>query len=107
MFQLKTDDLNFHSSDYDWLVIAGAKAMYKGTGTINGEGNYGFMLSAIDEKETPSTDVDLFRIKIWDKDNGDAVVYDNQLGADDDVDPTTSIGGGSIIIHKAKPDNKP
>lgn len=33
--------------------------MYKGTGTINGEGNYGFMLTAIDEALTPSTDVDL------------------------------------------------
>jgi hypothetical protein len=82
-------------------VIAGAKAMYKGVGTINGEGNYGFLLSAIDEKLTPSTDVDLFRIKIWDKDNGDAVVYDNQIGAGDDAEPTTAIAGGSIVIHKS------
>jgi len=74
--------------------------MYKGVGTINGSGNYGFMLSAIDEKLTPSTDVDLFRIKIWDKDNGEAIVYDNQMDAPDDADPTTAIGGGSIVIHK-------
>jgi hypothetical protein len=26
----------------------GAKAQFKGTGTINGEGNHGFMLTAID-----------------------------------------------------------
>jgi PKD repeat protein len=101
-FQFKVADLNFHSDTYQWLVIAGAKAMYKGTGTINGSGNYGFMLSAIDEKLTPSTDVDLFRIKIWDKDNGDVDVYDNQIGEADDADPTTSIGGGSIVIHKPK-----
>ncbi len=74
--------------------------MYKGTGTINGEGNYGFMLSAIDEELTPSTDVDMFRIKIWDKDDGDAVVYDNQMDDGDDADPTTAIGGGSIKIHE-------
>jgi len=74
--------------------------MYKGTGTINGEGNYGFQLSAIDEDLTPSTDVDLFRIKIWDKDNNDEVIYDNKLGAEDDSDPTTEIGGGNIKIHK-------
>jgi hypothetical protein len=49
-FQFKVADLNFHSDSYDWLVIAGHKAKYKGTGTINGEGNYGFMLSATDEK---------------------------------------------------------
>jgi hypothetical protein len=68
-FQFKAGDLNFHSDSYDWLVVAGPKAMFKGSGTINGAGNYGFMLSAVDAAETPSTDTDLFRIKIWDKDN--------------------------------------
>ena len=101
-FQFKAGDLNFHSSDYDWLVIAGHKAMYKGTGTINGAGNYGFMISAIDEDLTPSTDVDLFRIKIWDKDDGDAIVYYNLMGGDDDADPETEIGGGQIKIHKGE-----
>jgi len=98
-FQFKVADLNFHSNAYEWLVVAGARAQYKGTGTINGAGNYGFMLTAIDEKLTPSTDVDMFRIKIWDKDT-DAVVYDNQIGDGDDADLTTAIGGGSIVIHK-------
>ena len=60
------------------------------------------MLSAIDEKLTPSTDVDLFRIKIWEKDNGDAIVYDNQIGEADDAYPSTAIQGGSVVIHKAK-----
>ena len=58
------------------------------------------MITAIDEALTPNTDVDLFRIKIWDKDNDDAVIYDNQLGASDDAYPTTAIGGGNIVIHK-------
>jgi len=101
-FQFKAGDLNFHSDSYDWLVIAGAKAKFKGSGTINGAGNFGFMLSAIDEELTPSTDVDLFRIKIWDKDDGDAVVYDNNNGETDDADPATEIAGGQIVIHKAK-----
>ncbi|UCD13654.1 MAG: PKD domain-containing protein, partial [Thermoplasmatales archaeon] len=101
-FNFKMADMNFHSNEYDWLVIAGAKAMYKGNGTINGAGNYGFMLSAIDEEHTPSTDVDLFRIKIWDKDNNDEVIYDNELGEDEDEDPTTTIGGGNIKIHKGE-----
>ena len=59
------------------------------------------MLSAIDEKLTPSTDVDLFRIKIWDKDNNDLVIYDNQIGDPEDGDPTTEIASGQIVIHKA------
>ncbi|MCK4736083.1 MAG: thrombospondin type 3 repeat-containing protein, partial [Methanophagales archaeon] len=98
-FRFKVADLNFHSDTYDWLVVAGPKAMYKGTGTINGEGNYEFMLSAIDAELTPSTDVDKFRIKIWELDT-EEVIYDNELGEDDDADPTTAIGGGSIKIHK-------
>ena len=86
--------LNFHSNDYDWLVVTGTKAVYKGTGTINGAGSFGFMLSAIDG--TP----DKFRIKIWDKDAADNIVYDNQIDAVDGADPTTVIGGGQIVIHK-------
>jgi Domain of unknown function (DUF2341)/PKD domain len=101
-FNFNVGNINFHSDNYDWLVIAGHKAMYKGTGTIYDDGHYGFMLSAIDEKLTPSTDVDMFRIRIWDKDNGDAVVYDNNIGNDDDADPTTALGGGTIIIHEVK-----
>jgi hypothetical protein len=95
-FQFKAGDLNFHSSSYDWLVVAGANAKYKGVGTINGEGNYGFMLTATDGSP------DTFRIKIWDKDNGDEVVYDNKMGADDDGHDGTEIGGGNIKVHKAK-----
>lgn len=60
------------------------------------------MISAIDEALTPSTGVDMIQIKIWDKDNGGTVVYDNQLGEDEDADPTTEIQGGSIVIHSGK-----
>ena len=97
-FNFKAGDLDFHSSCYDWLVIANHKATYKGSGTINGAGCYGSMISVIDEDLTPSTDVDLFRIKIWDKDSG-LVIYDNQLSDEEDANPTTEIGGGSIVIH--------
>ena len=77
--------------------MAGTKAKYKGVGTINGTGNYGFMLTAVDGagKDNP----DLFRIKIWET-GDDTVVYDNQMDAPDDADPTTGIGGGNIVVHK-------
>ncbi len=101
-FQFKVADLNFHSDTYQWLVIAGAKAQYKGIGTINGEGNYGFMLTAIDGDIKGGGGTDKFRMKIWDKDNNDTIVYDNQLGDSDDSEPTTIIGGGSIVVHKSK-----
>ena len=99
-FQFRVADLNFHSTDYEWLVVAGSKARFKGTGTINGVGNYGFMVVATDAALTPSRDVDLFRIEIWNKDNADAIVYDNEIGIAEDADPSTQIGGGSIVIHK-------
>ena len=101
-FQFKAGDLNFHSDTYDWLVIAGHKAMYKGTGTINGAGNYGFMLSAIDGQINGGGGIDKFRIKIWDKDDEDSLVYDNKIEDVENEDPTTELGGGQIVIHKAK-----
>lgn len=42
---------------------------------------------------------DKFRLKVWDKATGN-IVYDNQIGASDSENPSTVIGGGSIIIHK-------
>jgi parallel beta-helix repeat protein len=99
-FQFKVADMNFKSTSYDWLVIAGAKAKYKGTGTINGAGNYGFMLSAVDGA-IKGDNIDKFRIKIWEKASG-AIVYDNEIGVLEDATPSTSIGGGSIIVHKVK-----
>jgi len=89
-FVFQTAGLNFHSSSYQWLVVnqAGANAQFKGSGTINGEGDYKFMLWAGDGEP------DTFRIKIWYEDTGEVVVYDNGVNQ--------AIGGGSIIVHKAK-----
>lgn len=95
-FQYQVGNLNFHSSDYDWLVVSGARAQYKGSGTINSTGNYGFLLTAIDGAVAGGAD--RFRMKIWDKSTNSAV-YDNQLAAPDGSDPTTVIGGGAIVIH--------
>ena len=99
-FNFQVASLNFHSTGYDWLVVAGAKAKFKGTGKINGSGNYGFMLTAIDGQLNGGGGADKFRIKIWDKNNGGAVVYDNQVAAPDDAVPSMTLGGGSIVIHK-------
>jgi hypothetical protein len=100
-FQFQAGNINFSSTTYDWLVVAGSKAQYKGVGTINGSGTYGFMLTATDNESKGGPDT--FRMKIWIKNaNGTdgAVVYDNQMGAPDDGTPTTVLGGGSIQIHQ-------
>jgi hypothetical protein len=99
-FQFTVANLNFHSDSYDWLVVSGEKAKYKGVGTINGAGNYGFMLTAIDGNIKGGTDK--FRIKIWNKESGDTVVYDNKMGSSEASYDATEIEGGSIVIHKGK-----
>jgi hypothetical protein len=101
-FQFQAGNLNFHSTAYQWLVIAGAKAQYKGTGTINGSGSYGFLLTATDGQANGGGGTDKFRIKIWNMNNNDAIVYDNRLGSSDDIDSANpqALGGGSIVIHK-------
>lgn len=97
-FEFKAGALNFSSTSYEWLVISGArKAQYKGFGTINGSGNFRFMLTAIDGDQPGGGGQDKFRIRIWSDTNG--LIYDNQLNAPDSDDPTTVLGGGSIVIH--------
>jgi PKD repeat protein len=82
-FQFKAGDLDFKSTEYEWMVVTGGKAAnFKGSGTINGTGDYKFMIWTGDG--TPDT----LQIKIW-SDNG--VVYDN--GA------RQPISGGSIVVH--------
>ncbi|PYV84870.1 MAG: hypothetical protein DMG05_23800 [Acidobacteria bacterium] len=94
-FNYQVAKFNFHSASYQWLVISGSMAQYKGTGTINGSGNYNFLLTALDGNP------DGFRIKITDP-NTSSVIYDNRLGNDDNINSnnTQAIGGGSIVIHK-------
>ena len=41
-FQFKAGDLNFHSTSYEWLVVAGNKAQFRGAGMINGVEGYTF-----------------------------------------------------------------
>jgi uncharacterized protein (TIGR02145 family) len=105
-FQFHEGNLNFSSSSYDLgsLVITGYKAIYKGSGTINGNGNYKFMVSAVDGNVSGGGGYDKFRIKIWNK-TDNTIVYDNNLGKDENDIPATVLGGGSIVIHKSKESN--
>lgn len=82
-FQFKAGDLNFHSDTYEWLVVGGPLAQFKGTGTINGEGTYDFLIRATDGALSGGGP-DQFRMQIFGR-------YDN--GADQDL------GAGSIVIH--------
>jgi hypothetical protein len=97
-FQFQAGNLNFKSTSYDWLVIAGPQAKYKGSGSINGTGDFRFLLSAVDGVVNGGGGTDKFRIKIWNKVTG-TVIYDNQMAAPDDAAATTVVSGGDIVIH--------
>jgi hypothetical protein len=91
-FEFHAGALNFASTSYEWLVVSGSRAQFKGVGTINGRGNYGFLLTAVDGT------TDSFRMKIWDRDAGgdeDNTVFDN--GGETLLNKIT--GNGSIVIH--------
>ncbi len=101
-FNFQVGNFDFHSDAYNWLVVSGFKAQYKGTGTVNGVSGYDFTLTAYDGDITGGGGVDKFRIRIT-KTNGGNVVFDNRNGLPTDMDTADpeAISGGSIVIHKA------
>ena len=102
-FDFHAGRLTFSSTSYQWLVVGGARAQYKGEGIVNGRAGYSFLLTAIDGAILAGKP-DAFRIKIWETADPTRVVYDNQIGTAEDSDAATALsgttGGGSIVIHK-------
>lgn len=96
-FQFQGGKLNFHSTAYDWLVVADGFAVYEGKGTINRTGSYVFRVVVTDARVTGAAS-DTFRIQIWDADG--AVVYDAEPGGDAFALPALALSGGNIAIHR-------
>jgi hypothetical protein len=59
----------------------------------SGKANFGFVARYKKGQSTPDGNTQ-FQFKAG------GVVYDNKMGAADDADDTTALGGGSIVIHK-------
>ena len=99
-FEFAMGSFDFHSAIYEWLVVPGPKAQYRGSGTINGVGDYAFLLTVTDGDLAGGGSVDKFRIKISNKSTGQAV-YDNVASAQDQLDAANpqAIASGRIIIH--------
>jgi len=97
-FHFQEANFNFHVAAYEWLVVIPNKAQFRGTGTVNGGGNYGFLLTVVDSKAAGGGKL---RLKVWDKSAGNAVVYDNVPGAPEDIDTANPqpIASGSIVVH--------
>ncbi len=102
-FEFKAANFRFRSDSYEWLIISGARAWFKGAGTVNGVGGYQFLVMAIDGNADlhDTIKADRFRIKIWRETGGsESIVYDNGLGSTDFSEAwATELGGGKIVIQ--------
>src|SRR5690606_15870414 len=107
-FQFKAGDFHFSSISHTdmELVISGAKATYTGRGTVNGTGNFNFRVVAIDGALTGNGAEDKFRIKVWADGSQNNPIYDNQRDKSVIGDDAPILGGGSIVIHIPKSNDK-
>jgi len=99
-FDFKAGGLDFRATGYAWLVVNGQTARFTGEGTLNGRGRYGFLFSVVDGQPGGRLRSDLIRIKIWDKDAANRVIYDSQMATPEAAEPALAIGGGSIVTHE-------
>ncbi|MGD9047030.1 MAG: hypothetical protein PVF77_03170 [Anaerolineae bacterium] len=116
-FHLNAAKLKFHGASFDSFEVEGDRATFRGVGTLksagpkgsaDGDGDRGnpdskkecgFLITVVDGQLGGTEGRDLFRIKIWDLERENTVVYDSQMGDADDADPSLELGGGSIVIH--------
>jgi PKD repeat protein len=99
-FRFTAGKLELESKTYQWLVVAGARAQYKGTGTVNGVAGHTFTVTAVDGDKLGKGKPDLLRVQIWAPSGGP--VYDNQSGAPLDADPIQAIAGGQVQVQGTK-----
>jgi hypothetical protein len=97
--------MDFYADSYDWLIIVGGLARYGGTGTINGSGQYSFVVTAFDAEVDTfySVESDRFGIKIVDMATN-TVVFDTALSPEASSDlfgTVPTVGGATIKIHKS------
>lgn len=83
-------NIDLHSTEVQWFAVTDSDMQFSGRGTINGLGDYGFILTATDGGTSSDKGVDRFRVRIWEEQNIDGVtrklvVYDNQVNDKTDV----------------------
>jgi hypothetical protein len=79
-------NINLTGNALECLLIEENTITIRGEGKNKGKGNYGFLVTAIDA----SSSGDQIKITIWDKLDGDKVIYDNLV--------MNELGGGYITI---------
>jgi len=96
--RLRQAGLTFHSEAYDTLVVLGAEARYGGSGRVDGDSGYSFLVAVVDG-DLAGDGIDRFRLVIRHTASG-TVVYDSQPGDADTAPATTPLGGGNVTIHQ-------
>jgi hypothetical protein len=106
-FILNNGDFEFNALNFEYLVVNGAKAQFKGLGKMvrNGieQSGIAFILTVIDGQLAGGDGTDKIRMKIYNK-NTSEVYYDNQPGASDADAPVTvvennSAGDGVVVVN--------
>jgi hypothetical protein len=90
--------LDLTSSSFEYLVVSGTTATFRGAGTLSDGTAVTFLVSGLDGK-LAGTKVDLIRLKVWNTATGQ-VIYDTDPGAADTAPPATVLAGGSVTVHK-------
>jgi hypothetical protein len=96
-FELKVGTFEFNALNFEYMVISGATAHFKGTGKIiGGQSGISFIMSTTDGA-LDGSGIDKVRIKVYNKNTGQ-VYYDNQPGAPEGADPATPVGTHSTVV---------
>jgi len=96
-FEFKSANIEFNAINFDYLIISGARAQFRGSGKIIGDqSGYAFIMTVIDGA-LDGTGVDKVRMKIFNKNTG-AIIYDNQPGSSDAANPSIAVGLNSSVV---------
>ena len=96
-FEFKVGEFEFNALNFEYMVIAGAKAQMRGTGKIiGGQSGINFILTVTDG-QLDGSGVDKIRMKIFNKNTGE-IYYDNQPGASDVSNPVMPVQENSTIV---------
>jgi hypothetical protein len=95
-FKFARAGIKFQATAFEWLAISGANAQFRGSGTINGTGNYEFQAAITDGQHSGT---DEYRIQLVDNSTG-SIVYDNMMGSPVDMSPAThqAISTGRVVV---------
>ena len=90
--------LDLTSSAFEYLVVKGSTASFRGTGVLSDGTPVGFFVSAQDGK-VAGTRIDRIRLKVWKSADGQ-VLFDTEPGVSEIAPPATIVNGGNVTLHK-------